>query len=96
MIELKVDEFFDGKVNFHIERQDEEDYNRIRNHNIFFEVDKNIYHLYSGAFPFFYQDEKEFFVRGTEKKFDDTKLTVTISEYLNIFELVKKYNEKFS
>ena len=52
--------------------------------------------IVSGAYPSFYSEDKQFFVRGELKAEDYRRIKVSFSEYLIIFELVKKYNEKFS
>ena len=96
MIELKVDKFFDGKVTFHIERQDLEDYDRLSKPSCSFEINGVNFLIVSGAYPSFYPEDKQFFVRGNIKAEDYRRIRVSISEYLIIFELVKKYNEKFS
>ena len=96
MIELKVDEFENGIVSFYISRQDEEDYDRLSKQYFSFEISGVKFLIRSGGYPNFYSDDKEFFVRGTIRELDYTRIKVSISEYLIIFELVKKYNEKFS
>ena len=93
MIELKVDKFENGRVFFYIERQDEEDYDRLSKQYFSFEISG--VKIISGGYPNFYSDDKEFFVRGTIRELDYTRIEVSISEYLIIYELVKKYNEKF-
>ena len=95
MIELKVDEFENGNVSFHIERQDKEDYDRLQEQFCLFEINGVKFIIVSGCYPTFYSDDKLFFVRGTIREEDYKRIRVSISEYLNIFELVKKYNEKF-
>ena len=96
MIELKVDDFLEGKVAFYIERQDKEDYDRLQEQDCSFEINGVKFLIRSGGYPSFYSEDKQFFVRGTIRELDYTRIEVSISEYLNIFELVKKYNEKFS
>ena len=96
MIELKVDKFEDGQVVFHIERQDKEDYKRLINNYCSFEINDTNFFIVSGAFPAFYIEERKFFVRGKFKECDYDRIIVSISKYLIIFELVKKYNERFS
>ena len=98
MIELKVDKFENGNVVFHIEEQDVEDYNRLDDKPFTVKLsDGSEYKLKSCAYPAFYREKavKELFVRGENRGCDYDEITVSISEYLNIFELVKKYNEKF-
>ena len=94
MIELKVDEFKDGKVYFHIERQDKEDYERLSK-SCSFEINGTKFFIVSSALPTFFIEEKYFFVRGIFKEKDYERIEVSMSEYLIIYELVKKYNEKF-
>ena len=96
MIELKVDEFENGKVSFHISRQDAEDYDRLQKQSCSFEINGIKFFIISGTYPSFYSDDKYFFVRGDLTEADSDRIEVDFSEYLNIFELVKKYNEKFS
>ena len=96
MIELKIDEFENGMVSFHISRQDKEDYDRLQKQSCLFEISGVKFFIVSGSYPSFYSDEKQFFVRGDFKENDYDIMEVSISEYLIIFELVKKYNEKFS
>ena len=93
MIELKVDDFLEGNVSFHIERQDKEDYKRLINNYCLFEISGVKFLIRSGAFPGFYSEEKQFFVRGTMREEDYTIIRVSLSEYLIIYELIKKYNE---
>ena len=93
MIELKIDEFKNGKVTFHISRQDKEDYEKLYNKT--FKVkfqDGKEYWLCSGYHPAFYKEEKEFFVRGRDKTRDNQKMIVEFTDFLKIFELVKEYN----
>ena len=99
MIELKIDKFKNGKVSFYISRQDEEDYNRLYDEPFTLKLSDGFeYTLKSCVFPDFYREKefKELFVRGENRGGDYCKIIVSMSEYLNIFELVKKYNEKFS
>ena len=98
MIELKVCEFKNGKVTFYISRQDEEDYNRLNDKPFALKLSDGFeYTLKTCAYPAFYREKevKEFFVRGDNRSDDYDKIRVSISEYLNIYELVKKYNEEF-
>ena len=95
MIELKVDEFENGYVTFHIEKQDLEDDLRLSKQYFSFEINGVNFFIVSGAYPIFYSEDKYFFVRGTIREEDSRRIEVSMSEYLNIFELVKKYNEKF-
>ena len=94
MIELKVDEFKDCKVTFHISRQDKEDY-EILSKSCSFEINGTKFFIVSSALPTFFIEEKYFFVRGIFKEKDYERIEVSMSEYLIIYELVKKYNEKF-
>ena len=94
MIELKIDKFEKGKVVFHISRQDEEDYKRLSK-PCSFEINGFKFFIVSSALPTFFIEEKYFFVRGIFKEKDFDIMEVSISEYLIIYELVKKYNEKF-
>ena len=100
MIELKVDEFKDCKVTFHISRQDKEDYKRLNAKPFTLKLsDGSEYKLESScSFPYFYGEKavKELCVRGDNRSSDYDRISVSISEYLNIFVLVQKYNEKFS
>ena len=96
MIELKVDEFEKGKVSFHISRQDKEDYDRLQKQFCSFEINGIKFLIISGSYPSFYSDDKQFFVRGDFKENDYDIMEVSIAEYLIVFELIKKYNEKFS
>ena len=94
MIELKVDEFKDCKVTFHISRQDLEDYERLKK-PCSFEINGIKFFIVSSALPTFFIEEKYFFVRGIFKEKDFERIEVSIAEYLIIYELVKKYNKKF-
>ena len=95
MIELKIDKFEKGKVTFYISRQDEEDYDRLHDKPFTLKLSKRFYHLKSRGFIGFYPKFYTFFIRGNCKDRDYRRITVRISEYLNIFELIKKYNETF-
>ena len=90
MIELKVDSCVNGMVSFHISRQDKEDYDRL---NVIGGRRYGKYRLISANYP--EVRERNFFVRGDYKEKDTERIKVAFSEYLIIFELVKKYNEKF-
>ena len=95
MIELKVDFCVNGYVTFHIERQDEEDYKRLYNKPFIVKLsDGSEYELKTCAYPAFYREKelKQLFVRGENSGCDYDEITVSISEYLNIFELVQRYN----
>ena len=99
MIELKIVEFKNGKVTFYISRQDEEDYERLDDEPFTLKLSDGFeYTLKSCVYPSFYRgtEVKELFVRGENRSSDYYKIKVSISEYLIVFELVKKYNEKFS
>ena len=95
MIELKIDDFRNGKVTFHISRQDEEDYDKLR--GVFVPLtlsDGKKYWLYSGYSPnYFYGEENCFFVRGFDSTRDNQKIMVEFTEFLKIFELLKEYNK---
>lgn len=93
MIELKVDKFEDGKVTFHIERQDKEDYDRLRSVFSIKLSDGFTYCLNSEGFMDFYPGIHTFCVRGVFKDRDYIRKEVEFSEYLIIYELVKEYNE---
>lgn len=94
MIELTVDKFEKGKVVFHISRQDEEDYKRLEE-EITFKISGINYFISTGYFPGFYPNIRTFYVRGNLKEKDFKRIRVEFSEYLIIYELVKKYNENF-
>ena len=97
MIELKVDKFEKGKVTFHISRQDEEDYERLSDIPVAFKLSGGFnYYLESKGFIEFYPNIHTFYVRGNYKEKDFKRIKVAFSEYLIIYELVNKYNEKFS
>ena len=96
MIELKIDEFEDGYVTFHISRQDKEDYKRLNSEMRTFEINGTSFNILKFNFPAFYIEDRNFFVRGNYKEKDFKRIKVSFSEYLIIFELIKKYNEKFS
>ena len=96
MIELKVDSCVNGKVSFHISRQDLEDDLRLIKQSCSFEINGIKFFVASGAYPSFYSEDKYFFVRGNCKEEDFKRIEVDFSEYLIAYELVKKYNEKFS
>ena len=91
MIELKVDDFENGKVYFHISRQDKEDYDRL---SVIGGRRYGKYCLICANYP--EVRGRYFFVRGDYKEEDSRRIEVSMSEYLIIFELIKKYNEKFS
>ena len=98
MIELKIDKFEKGKVTFHISRQDLEDYKRLYDKPFALKLSGGFeYILKTCVGPSFYRgtEVKELFVRGDDRSSDYYKIKVSISEYLNIYELVNKYNEEF-
>ena len=96
MIELTVDEFKEGKVTFHISRQDVEDYKRL-DHNPFSLIlsDGKYYHLNSINYPDYNNVNKYFFVRGWDSSMDNMKIMVEFTDFLKIFELLKEYNKYF-
>ena len=92
MIELKIDKFIDGKVTFHISRQDKEDYERLGYKHFNLELsDGQEYYLFSSCCPGYFN--RDFFVRGKESSMDNRKIIVEFTEFLKIFELLKAYNE---
>lgn len=94
MIELKVDKFENGKVVFHIERQDIEDYIRLKKCAKQIKLDNGkIYLLQSAGYPEI--NNKKFFVRGVMSNYDENCITTSLNNYLNIFECIKKYNNEF-
>ena len=94
MIELKIDEFKNGKVTFHISRQDKEDYKRLSYNPFYLTLsDGKEYGLNSMNYPTYHNGEKYFFVRGTNSEMDNTKMIVEFAEFLKIFELLKEYNK---
>ena len=92
MIELKVDKFAEGIVIFHIERQDVEDYERLREERYFCLDNGKIYSLQSYSHTELVEG-KRLFVRGSYHEIDNNLLTTSLDDYLNICECVKKYNE---
>ena len=95
MIELTVDEFKNGKVTFHISRQDKEDYEKLRGNPFPLTLsDGKEYRLYSINCPDYINYIRgELFVRGTNSEKDNTKMIAPFAEFLRIFELVKEYNK---
>ena len=93
MIELKVDFCVNGYVTFHIERQDEEDYVRLDDKPFTLKLSEGFYHLKSRGFIGFNTKIYTFFVRGNCKDKEYRRIVVSISNYLIIYKLVKKYNE---
>ena len=86
-------------MSFHIERQDKEDYYRLHDKPFALKFSDGFeYTLNTSVYPYFYRgtELKELFVRGGNRSNDYDSIKVSISEYLNIYELVKKYNEEFS
>ena len=93
MIELKVDKFAEGIVIFHIERQDVEDYKRLKSAKKI-NLDKGgFYYLQSSGYPEILN--KTFFVRGTLEEQDKSCIATNVINYLKIFECIKKYNKEF-
>ena len=96
MIELKVDKFENGKVTFYISRQDKEDYDRLHYKPFTFKLSDGFnYNLESKCFIEFCPNIHTFYVRGSYKAEDYSRIEVAFSEYLIIYELVNKYNEEF-
>ena len=95
MIELKIDDFRDGNVTFHISRQDKEDYDRLECGSFRLTLsDGKEYRLLSSCGPCYLNGEENcFFVRGWDMARDNQKTIVEFTEFLKIFELVKAYNE---
>lgn len=87
MIELKIDKFEDGKVSFHIERQDEEDYDRLR---ILGGRLYGKYRLMSASYPEI--RGRDFFVRGWDESLNNVKCCVDFNDYLDIYDSIKAYN----
>ena len=98
MIELKIVKFKDGKVAFYIEGQDLEDYARLHDEPFTLKLSDGFeYKLESCIYPSYGGKEvRELFVLcGNNRRSEYDTIRVGVSEYLNIFELVKKYNETF-
>ena len=95
MIELKVDEFKDGYVTFHISRQDKEDYKILKEERYVCLDNGKIYSLQSYSHPDIVEG-KRLFVRGSYNEVDERLLVTSLDDYLNICECVKKYNESKS
>ena len=96
MIELKIDEFRDGKVTFHISHQDEEDYEKLRNAPFLFPIsDGKVYGLFSDRYPQYYERHRRFFVRGREGSENEKEITVNLTDYLNIIELLQFYHKTY-
>lgn len=93
MIELKVDEFEKGKVVFHISRQDEEDYIRLKLAKQIILDSGDFYYLQSIGCPQI--RNKHFLVRGWMSHYDNIYLSTSLIDYLMIFECIKKYNKEF-
>ena len=94
MIELKIDEFKEGKVIFHISRQDEEDYEKLRYKPFLLTLsDGKVYGLFSDRFPQYYERHRRFFVRGREGSENEKEITVKLTDYLNIIELLQFYHK---
>ena len=92
MIKLKIDEFREGKVTFHISRQDAEDYKRLRYNPFSLKVsDGKEYWLYLGCQPVYFNEV--LFVRGKDSSMDNQKIIVEFTEFLKIFELLQSYNK---
>ena len=92
MIELTVDDFKNGKVTFHISRQEAEDYQRLRYEPFILKLsDGEEYWLFSRCCPSYFSGV--FFVRGSDSSKDNTKIVVEFTDFLKIFELVKEYNK---
>ena len=87
MIELKVDEFKDGKVYFHIERQDKEDYERL---NVVGGRRYGKYRLFSNGYP--EVRGENFFVRGRDQRKNYLRCCVDFYDYLDICDSIKSYN----
>ena len=87
MIELKIDKLENGKVFFHISRQDEEDYKRL---NILGGRRYGKYCLMCANHP--EVREKNFFVRGNAESLNNMKCCVDFNDYLDIYDSIKAYN----
>ena len=94
MIELKVDEFENGKVVFHISRQDEEDYKILRFEKQIKLDSGDFYYLQSVGCPEI-RNKFHFLVRGSMFSYDEICLSTSLNNYLMLFECIKKYNKEF-
>mgnify|MGYP003299119959 CR=1 FL=1 len=92
MIDLKVDEFIDGKVAFHISRQDEEDYKRLKVVPFILKLSDGKEYFLSSVYRPTYLNRK-LYVRGWDRVGDSQKMIVEFTEFLKIFELLKEYNK---
>ena len=92
MIELKIDKFKNGKVTFHISRQDKEDYARLGYKPFCLTLsDGKKYWLFASCCPDYFNGQ--LFVRGKDSSKDNRKIIVKFTEFLKIFELLKEYNK---
>lgn len=101
MIELKTDDFRNEVVTFHISKQDAEDYIYFASEKVF-EIEGEIIKVCSKKYPDYYiiGSEKgkrvsKFFLRGKDKKQDESKLKVTIDDYLLLNKFVNFYNKEY-
>ena len=85
MIELKVDEFKDGIVTFHIERQ--EDFSLPSEG-----VMCGNYLIKKQSYPEFRKHQHLFFVRGQEKSKNELQMKAFIQDYLDLIESINIFN----
>lgn len=100
MIEITADEFRDGLVTFHISRQDAEDYKYFASEKVF-EIEGEIIEVGCEFLPDYYirtengKSVSKFFLRGKDKKQDESKLKATIDDYLLLNKFVNFYNKEY-
>ena len=86
MIELKIDEFKNGKVEFHISKQDDfilpEEGVKCGRFTIKKECNPEV-RLFNNIF----------FIRGNCRGLDNEKMCVSINDYIDIFSSISIFNE---
>lgn len=85
MIELKVDEFKDGLVTFHIERQE---YFKLGIDG----MQCGVYRIKKECYPEFRKHQKIFFVRGQQKSKNKLQMKAFIQDYLDLIESINIFN----
>ena len=87
MIELKIDEFKNGKVTFHISRQDN-----------FLLPEEGVkcgrFIIKKDCHPEARLKYNIFFIRGSARSLDNKEMCVSINDYIDIFSSISIFNNK--
>ena len=92
MIELKIEDFKDGIVTFHISRQDKDDYEKCNPSPFRIKMEGKQYFIISQKYPCYQEGLNTFYIRGKNFVKDEQVMSCTIGGYLNLVKLLEMYN----